>query len=150
MLFFILVQEPYELNKIDYKINFKSLEAKDIKAYEFSNGLDRIAIAKEYYKLGEQDNIIHLNVREKSRNLKSEIAIKEGDYIYLKNNVNYEDLQTKFKTNKLDYKISERKLSTDEKSSILYNDNTLFSDGFEYFLDEKKLRVKKVELCIEQ
>lgn len=150
MLFFILVQEPYELNKIDYQINFKSLEAKDIKAYEFGEKLERIATAKEYYKIGEQDNIISLNINEKTRNLNSEIAIKDGDYIYLKNNINYDDLQTKFRTNKLDYKISERSLSTDDKSSLLYNGSTLFSDGFKYYLDEKKLIVQKVDLCIEQ
>lgn len=150
MFFFIIFQKPYDIEQMNYKLNFKSLEANDIIGYEISDKLEKIAYAKQYYKIGEQDNIVELQIQDFKKELSSKKAVKENETIILSEDVKYKDELINLNSDVLKYSMKDKILSSNSKSLVTYNNSTMNANAFSYDLNSSKLILNEVDLCIEK
>ncbi|MBT0878275.1 MULTISPECIES: LPS export ABC transporter periplasmic protein LptC [unclassified Campylobacter] len=150
MLFFIIIQKPYDIDKMNYQLDFKSLEANDIIGYELSNKLEKIAYAKQYYKINNQDNLIDLSINDLEKHLSSNKATKENNIIVLNGDVKYKDNLIKLESDVLNYSINEKILSSLSKTKVTYNNSLINANSFSYNLNSSDLLLKEVDLCIEK
>lgn len=150
MLFFIIIQKPYELDKMNYKLDFKSLEANDIIGYEIDTKLKTIAYAKQYYKIGNQDNLLDFEIKSLNKELKALKAIKENNEITLRENVLFKDDGVRLESEYANYLINEKILSSNTKTMLNYNNSLINANSFKYDLNTQKLILEEVNLCIEK
>lgn len=150
MLFFIIIQEPYDFSKINYKVDFRSLEASDILGYEVSDKLIKKAHVNHYFRQGEEDNLSDFNLNDLEKSLSSDYVVKKNDDITFKNNVTYKDSDIVLKTKTLHYSIKDKILSSNTTSDVVYNFSNLKANSFIYNTITKDLKLKEVNLCIEK
>lgn len=150
MLFFIIIQKPYELDKMNYKLDFKSLEANDIIGYEIDTKLKTLAYAKQYYKIGNQDNLLDFEVKSLDKELSALKATKENDEIILENKVIFKDKEINLESEYVKYLKNQQILSSDTKTKATYNGSLINANSFKYDLKTQKLVLEEVNLCIEK
>ncbi|WP_267523126.1 hypothetical protein [Campylobacter sp. MG1] len=150
MLFFVVIQKPYEINSVDYKIDFKSLEADDIVGYEIDKKLLKKSYAKHYFRQGEQDNLLEFTLSDLTKSISSDKVVKDNENIVFENNVNYKDDKITLKTKILNYSIKDKILSSNTLSDVFYNFHSLKAKSFIYNTINGDLTLKEVNLCIEK
>ncbi len=149
MLFFIVIQKPYEIDLKNYKLDFKSLEANDIIGFEVGEKLLKKAYAKHYYRINNENVFNDFKMLELDKNISSKVAIKNSDNIILKGNVVYKDKDIVLMSEEINYFITNKTLSSNLKTKVLYNKNTLNASSFSYDTTSGKLLLQEVDLCIE-
>lgn len=150
MLFFIVIQEPYELSNINVKVNFKNLEANEIYGYELSDKLLKKTYIKQYYKIGEEDNLLGFMLNDVNSKIQSDKVYKKNNDIFLVGNVVYNDSNIQLFSDNVKYLIQDSILTSDTKTNVIYNNNLLSSNSFKYNIKTSDLVLNEVNLCIKK
>lgn len=148
MLFFVFIQEPYNINITTNQLEFRSVEASNLSGYVINNKLDYKIVASKYFKEGEKDVFIKAFLQDINSWLNSDIAYKENNFLYLKDNVVYENIDLKLNTNLLEYDLKNKILQSNSPTELFYKNYFIKSKYAKYNIQDENIVLKGVYLCI--
>lgn len=152
VLVFVSLQDFYFIDLKNYSLNFKSVEASNLKAYELNqSGVLGIYEASSWERFAEskKDVFDHFKAFKNDFNLSADTMSSQDMKISFEKNVFYEDVnQTRIYTDELDFDRHKQILSTQSDFRANRSGSVLRGKSLIYDLERKKLEIEGLKAWI--
>ncbi|MBM0636944.1 hypothetical protein LNU06_02105 [Campylobacter sp. VicNov18] len=149
------LQDPYSLNLQTHALNFKNIEAKNLRAYE-----SNISVIKAYYEADswvryankdEFYGFINSNLDFNLSANRLEFFNKDTNKVLLEGNVSYADIHdVKITSEEVEYEPKSKILQTHTDFKALINANIVKGNILNYDMKNKILNIQGVNAWLEE
>lgn len=148
---FLGMQDFYSIDIKPYSLNFKNIEANQIKAYELNSSLVRTYYsADDWVRFEDRDIFQNVLMLDYDYNVSANKLVFMDKNISLSGNVLYKDINdTSISTERIFYLKDDKVIFTDTKFKAFRANDTLFGSSLKYDMKNKTLDIKGVNLWLD-
>ncbi len=148
---FLGMQDLYSIEIKPYSVDFKSIEAHDIGAFELNSSIvNSFYEADDWIRFNDKDEFVRVNMLSLEQNISANELLMKDNNISLKGDVYYTDVNgTRIKSDEIFYIRDSKILYTDSNFKAYKDNNTLLGNSLIYDLEGRKIRIEGVRLWLD-
>ena len=147
---FLGMQDLYSIQIKPLSVDFKSIEAKNINAFDLNSSLvSSFYEADDWVRFEDKDSFSKVNIFSLEQNLSSNELLMQDDNISLKGNVFYTDVNgTRIRADEIFYVKDLKILHTDTNFTAYKDSNILLGNSLVYDLLNRQIKIEGIKLWL--